>query len=61
MFGKRFSMTTPVRYDPRQPEHAVLETGQMGVTRRILAGSLIVGIGVAAIVFAVFIAGLPTG
>jgi hypothetical protein len=50
----------PVRYDPQNPEYAVLESGQIGVTRKILAGSIFVGIGMAAIVFAIWTAGLPT-
>jgi hypothetical protein len=47
--------TIPVRYDPQDPEHAVLETGHVGVTRKILAG-----IGIAAIVFSIWSASLPT-
>ncbi len=51
--------TIHVRYDPQNPEHAVLEIGEMGVTRKILAGSIFAGIGVAAVVFAIWIASLP--
>jgi hypothetical protein len=52
--------TIPVRYDPQDPERAVLEIGQMGVTRKILAGFIFAGIGIAAIVFAIWSASLPT-
>ena len=48
-----------VRYDPQDPEQAVLETGQVGAGRKMFAGSLLAGIGVAAIVFAIWIATLP--
>lgn len=52
--------TIPVRYDPQDPEHAVLEIGQVGVTRKIFAGFIFAGIGIAAIVFAIWSASLPT-
>jgi hypothetical protein len=52
--------TIPVRYDPQNPEHAVLETGQIGVNRKIFAGYILAGIGIAAIVFALWSANLPT-
>lgn len=52
--------TIPVRYDPQDPEHAVLEIGQVAVTRKILAGVIFAGIGIAAIVFAIWSASLPT-
>ena len=52
--------TIPVRYDPQDPEHAVLEIGQIGVSRKILAGFIFAGIGIAAIVFAIWSASLPT-
>jgi hypothetical protein len=50
----------PVRYDPRNPEHAVLETGQIGLARTMLAGCIFASLGIAAIVFAVWIASLPS-
>jgi hypothetical protein len=52
--------TIPVRYDPQDPEHAVLETGHVGVTRKIFAGFIFAGIGIAAIVFSIWSASLPT-
>lgn len=52
--------TIPVRYDPEAPEYAVLETGQVGLTGKIFAGFIFVGLGFAAIVFAIWSAGLPT-
>ena len=48
-----------VRYDPETPQHAVLETGHVGVTSRIYAGFIFIGLGIASIVFAVWIASLP--
>ena len=52
--------TIPVRYDPQDPENAVLETGQLGVTGKILAGFIFAGIGIAAVVFSIWSASLPT-
>jgi hypothetical protein len=52
--------TVSVRYDPETPKRAVLETGYVGVTSRILAGFIFIGLGVASVVFAVWIASLPT-
>jgi hypothetical protein len=49
-----------VRYDPQTPQHAVLETGHVGVTSRIFAGFIFIGLGVASVAFAVWIASLPT-
>jgi hypothetical protein len=51
--------TVPVRYDPQDPEQAVLETGQIGAGRNMFAGSIFAGLGVAAIVFAIWSASLP--
>ncbi len=52
--------TVSVRYDPLSPDDAVLEVGQVGVIRRMIAGSIFVGIGIASIVFAIWSASLPT-
>ncbi len=52
--------TIAVRYDPQDPEHAVLEIEQVGVTRKIVAGFIFAGIGIAAIAFAIWSASLPT-
>ena len=51
--------TIPVRYDPQHPEHAVLEMGELGAAGKIFAGSIFAAIGVAAVVFAIWIASLP--
>jgi len=51
--------TIAVRYDPQNPEQAVLETGQVGAGRKLFAGTILAGIGVAAIVFAIWSASLP--
>jgi Protein of unknown function (DUF3592) len=51
--------TIAVRYDPVKPEHAVLELGQIGVGRKIFAGWLLALIGLAGMVFAIWIASLP--
>ena len=50
----------PVRYNPKNPQQAVLEIGQVGAGRKMFAGFLLAAIGVAAIVFAIWIASLPT-
>jgi len=52
--------TVAVRYDPETPQHAVLETGHVGLTSRIFAGLIFIGLGIAAVVFAVWIVILPT-
>lgn len=52
--------TIPVRHNPQDPEHAVLETGQIGATGKIFAGFICAGIGIAAMVFAIWSASLPT-
>ena len=51
--------TVAVRYHPQEPELAVLEIGQVGAARYLLAGSLLAGVGVAAVVFAIWSATLP--
>jgi len=51
--------TISVRYDPQNPQAAALETGQVGAGRKMFAGVLLAGVGIAAIVFAVWIASLP--
>lgn len=51
--------TIPVRYDPDHPDDAVLEIGEVGVTRKIFAGAILAALGVAAIVFAIWSATLP--
>ena len=38
----------------------ILETGHVGVTSRIFAGFIFIGLGVASVAFAVWIASLPT-
>ena len=52
--------TVSVRYDPEAPERAVLETGHVGVTRKLFAGFIFFGLGIAGIIFAIWSAGLPT-
>ena len=52
--------TVPVRYDPDNPDQAVLEIGQVGVTRKIFAGAIFAAFGVAAVVFTIWSATLPT-
>jgi hypothetical protein len=42
------------------PERAVLEAGHTGLTRKILAGFILLGLAIAAIAFAVWSASLPT-
>ena len=39
----------PVRYDRHAPERAVLEAGHTGVTRKILAGFILLGLAIAAL------------
>ena len=48
-----------VRYDPKRPEIAVLEIGQVGATRYLIAGGLLAAVGVGAVVFAIWSATLP--
>jgi hypothetical protein len=48
-----------VRYDPQHPHGAVLEIGQVGAVRYLLAGTLLGGVGVGALVFAIWSATLP--
>jgi hypothetical protein len=48
-----------VRYDPQKPELAVLEIGQVGAARYLLAGGLLAAVGVGAAVFAIWSATLP--
>ncbi len=47
-----------VRYDPENPKTAVLETGQVGGGNKIFAGLIFLLLGLAAVVFAIWIAGL---
>jgi hypothetical protein len=51
--------TVLVRYDPENPQAAVLETGQVGAGRKLFAGAILAALGVAAIVFAIWSASLP--
>lgn len=51
--------TIAVRYDPQNPEQATLEAGQAGAARYFIAGGLLAGVGVGAIVFAIWSASLP--
>jgi len=48
----------PVRYDPANPHMAVLETGQVGGNNKIFAGAILLAVGLAALVFAIWIGGL---
>jgi hypothetical protein len=48
-----------VRYDPQNPQSAVLEIGQVGAARYQFAGILLGGVGVGALVFAIWSATLP--
>ena len=48
-----------VRYDPKQPETAVLELGQVGAARYLFAGCLLAAVGIGAVVFAIWSATLP--
>ena len=48
-----------VRHDPQSPELAVLEIGQLGATRYLLAGSLLAVVGIGAVVFAIWSTTLP--
>ncbi len=48
-----------VRYDPKRPESAVLELGQVGAARYLFAGSLLAAVGAGAVVFAIWSATLP--
>jgi hypothetical protein len=50
--------TLAVRYDPKKPEIAVLELGQVGAARYLLAGVLLAAVGVGAVVFAIWSATL---
>jgi hypothetical protein len=49
-----------VRYDPQNPRSAVLEIGQVGAGRYLFAGALLAGVGLGAVVFAIWSATLPT-
>jgi hypothetical protein len=51
--------TIAVRHDPQKPDIAVLEVGQVGAARYLFAGTLLAGVGIGAIVFAIWIASLP--
>ena len=44
----------PVRYDPQNPADAVLELGQIGAGNNLLAGVLLILVGVAGAAFTVF-------
>jgi hypothetical protein len=48
-----------VRYDPQNPHVAVLEIGQVGAARYLFAGTLFAGVGIGALVFAIWSATLP--
>ncbi len=47
-----------VRYDPANPKMAVLEAGQVGGGNKIFAGSILLVLGLCALVFAIWIGGL---
>jgi hypothetical protein len=49
----------PVRYDPQNPADAVLELGQIGAGNNLLAGVLLVLVGVGGAAFTVFSAVTP--
>jgi Protein of unknown function (DUF3592) len=51
--------TIAVRYDPQNLQRAVLEIGQLGAARYLFAGTLFAGVGVGALVFAIWSATLP--
>jgi len=51
--------TVLVRYDPENPQAAVLETGQVGAGRKLFAGAILAALGVAAIIFEIWSASLP--
>jgi hypothetical protein len=51
--------TIAVRYDPQKREQATLEVGRAGAARYFLAGTLLAGVGVGALVFAIWSASLP--
>ena len=48
-----------VRYDPQNPLSAVLEIGQVGAARYLFAGTLLAGVGLGALVFAIWSMSLP--
>jgi uncharacterized protein DUF3592 len=49
-----------VRYDPSRPATAVLESGQMGGTGKVVSGALFLIVGLAILGFAIWIGGLDT-
>jgi hypothetical protein len=51
--------TIAVRYDPQNLQRAVLEIGQLGAARYLFAGTLLAGVGVGALLFAIWSATLP--
>jgi hypothetical protein len=44
----------PVRYDPQNPANAVLELGQVGGGSSLLAGTLLMLVGIGGVAFTVF-------
>jgi hypothetical protein len=51
----------PVRYDPQNPANAILELGQIGAGNNLVAGVLLVLVGVAGLAFTVFSVVTPGG
>jgi len=48
----------PVHYNPTDPHMAVLEAGQVGGGNKIVAGAILLAVGLGALVFAIWIGGL---
>ena len=46
--------SVPVRYDPRDPANVVLELGQIGGGSNLLAGILLMLVGIGGVAFTVF-------
>ena len=59
---ERYPVGSPiqVRYDPTKPDFSLLEIGQIGGTKLIIAGVLLTILGIGATVFAIWSASLPT-
>jgi hypothetical protein len=53
--------TVPVRYDPQNPADAILELGQIGAGNNLLAGVLLMLVGVGGVAFTVFSVVTPGG
>ena len=49
-----------VRYNPQDPEHAVLEIGEVGVNKSMLVGALFTGLGIAILLIAIGTTSLPS-